>query len=220
MITIKKQQKIEELNLDGYKHIKNNEWELPDDLESYLKYHNFQLLGEGDLSRVYQSPTENFVVKVNKGRMEKEYSDFIQCSRNNKNDPHLPKFGKMKIIENDNVKFYVVFIEKLEIGSLGFNMNYACKFLSEAWMWIKGQANEFNSIEQSEELLNCLKKLDEKYSQGNQFKSKYSNQYLELIKTLFVMADYIKTDFLDIHPGNIGLRDDTIVILDPVRGTE
>lgn len=87
-------------------------------------------------------------------------------------------------------------------------------------MWIKGQASEFNSVEQSEELLNYLKERDEKYNQGNQFKSKYSKQYLDLIKTLFTMSDYLKTDFLDLHPGNVGLREDTLVILDPVRATE
>lgn len=117
MIKIKKKQNVDELNLNGYKEIAKTKWEFPDDLTGYLKYHNFKLLGEGDLSWVFQSPTENFVVKVNKGKVEREYSNFIDCSRENKNNPHLPKFGKIRMIEHDNYKFYVLFIEKLTIGS-------------------------------------------------------------------------------------------------------
>lgn len=221
MITIKKKEKVEELNLDGYKEIAKTKWEFPDDLVGYLKYHNFEMIGEGDLSWVFQSPTENFVVKVNKGKVEKEYSQFINCARSI-NNPHLPKFGKIRMIEHENYKFYVLFIEKLKIGSEepGFNINYACKFISESWMWIKGKANEFNSIEQAEDLLENMKKIDLKYDNGMAFKSKFADQYLELIKTLFKMSDYIDTDYLDIHSGNVGLRGDTLVILDPVRAVE
>ena len=219
-IKISKKKSINELNLDGYKEIANTKWEFPDDLVGYLKYHNFEMIGQGDLSWVFQSPTENFVVKVNRGKVEKEYSKFIDCSRANRSNPHFPKFGRMRMIEHEGYKFYVLFIEKLSIGTEnpGFNINYACEFISDAWQAMK--FNKYETEEQLKHLYQSMKSRDLEYDDGMMFKSKYSDQYFDLIKTLFVMSDYISADYLDIHPGNVGFRGDTLVILDPVRAVE
>lgn len=207
--------KINELNLDGYKHIKNNIWGLPSNLEQYLLDNNFDLIGEGDLSKVFQSPTENFVVKINKGQVEKDYEKFVNFCRKNPNDPHLPKFGQIKMIKKDGINFYyIVFIEKLKIAPSNNDINFKVSdFVDHTWREL------INDDQLSvNELYETVKDWDLNYNNGNVFKSEYVDQFLGLTKTLKNMRRYIKAPILDIWAGNLGIRDDnTLVLLDPVR---
>lgn len=222
MITIKKQNKLNELSLDGYKQLAKTQWGLPENVEAFLQEHEFKLIGEGDLSKVFQSNTENFVVKVNKGEVEKEYSDFIDCCRNNSNNPHLPKFGKMRVIQNNNIKFYIVFIEKLKIISgsdkdIDFKV---CELIDETWKYIKKDYGPVKLDDIKEYMNKFDLKRSDKFIGGSMFDSKYSEQFDGIIKAVIEMSKYLHTEMLDLYTGNMGFRDNTIVILDPVRETE
>ena len=98
--------RIDELNLDGYKHIKNNDWDNEVSLKRWLEEKNFKRIGTGAFSTVYSSDTEKFVVKVNDGHIDEGYIKFVEFCHQNKGNQHLPKIGQIKKYD----KWYIIFI--------------------------------------------------------------------------------------------------------------
>ena len=184
--------KLNELNLDGYKHIKNNDWDYSRQLIDWLKSKNFKLLGEGSYSSVFQSPTENFVVKVNKGYIDQGFLKFVDFCHKNKGNLHLPKIGEIKKFD----KFYIVFIEKLESNN--------------------GE-HDNDDIALDIEKLVLMSDSYEKVMKD--IKSFYSEDIVkQIIECADILKDFLKNKklFVDLHGENIMWRGNILVITDPV----
>ena len=193
--------RIDELSLDGYKHIKNNDWGLPDKLADWLKERDFKKLGEGLYSSVFQSQTENFVVKINNGDIDEGYLEFLDFCRKTKS-PHLPKIGTVKKYEN----WYIIFIEKLEPSNLSrwINtdlLNFFSSYRGDDW-------------DSFEKVYNALL-----LPNGSPFNDdSVKKQFFELsnLVTLFEGYSDNGTIINDLHSNNIMMRGDTYVITDPI----
>lgn len=197
--------KLNELNLDGYKHIKNNDWKLPKNLADWLYENNFEKIGRGLFSSVFASQTENFVVKVNRGNIDESYIKFVEfCQKNN--SPHLPKMGKIKKYDN----FYIIFVEKLKPMEDFFGMGEM-----STWKFFNYCIDIINSTNDDE-----FKK--EKIKEAFNKRTNYSlneNILEQIFEISFLMSKFLKElpdrNMLDLHSGNIMLRGNNLVVIDP-----
>lgn len=199
--------KLNELNLDGYKHIKNNDWDNKYTLDDWLYDHGLKKIGQGTRSDIYASQNENFVVKVNFDNLDEIYLKFVDFCHKNKNI-HLPKIGNVKEFENS----YIVFVEKLEkinLEYLGFSaeMNLYDFFNTCINHLFFQKIND-------DDLINLIKK---QYIIGT--KQEISNNLLKQFFSIIKIMTKFKEDMkvknnLDLHSGNIMLRGNTLVVID------
>ncbi len=108
-------------NISSYRKLLKTKWNLPKDIKKFLENNNYRQIGGGSFSLVYTSPNSNLVVKIvdpngDKGDCFPKFVKFVQARKNN---PHLPKIGKLRWFENQDDffahdLFYSVLIEKLE----------------------------------------------------------------------------------------------------------
>lgn len=200
--------RIDELNLDGYKQIKNNDWGLPANLIQWLQDKNFTKLGRGIASEVWSSNTENFVVKLNRGYIDKGYIDFVDFCESYKRNKHLPKLGKLKKYED----WYIIFIEKLEPYNPSFLQ------VNDTWDFFDRLLKNYQYVRPDnftfEEIFTATWK---KYSTNSDKELDESkiNQIEEIVKLMFEFKNNYGYGSLDLHEGNIMMRGDTIVVIDP-----
>lgn len=203
-------QKLNELNLDGYKQVKNTEWNYPDDLLEYLQQHDFKKMGRGFFSEVWASDSESFVIKINMGRYyDENYLKFVEYCRNNKQNPHLPKMGKIKNLKTINGKdFYILFIEKLDTlsaSSLGFeSSDDYYHFMCEACKVY---------LEDNSDIDGIILDLSDEY---NIYHDIMRRQLKELVKIYTDMIELVGKDNMDMKIKNVMKRGNTLVITDPV----
>lgn len=197
--------KINELNLNGYKHIMNNDWKIPKNLKKWLLENNFERIGRGMFSSVYASNTENFVVKVNDGYIDESYINFVDfCQKNN--SPHLPKIGKIKKYNN----FYIIFIEKLTPlqDFFGMDTTATLKFFNYCIDII--DSNNDLDFKKDKIIENFKERTTEELSE---------NILKQIIEISILMAKFKKElpdrERLDLHDGNIMLRGNILVVIDP-----
>ena len=203
--------RIDELNLDGYKQIKNNEWGYPENLLDYLNEHGFKRMGKGFFSEVWASESEKFVVKINMGRnYDENYLKFVEYCRNNKQNPHLPKMGKIKSLKTiDGRDFYILFIEKLnpiQRSDIGFESDSDCR----VFMRLACRAYIRNGMNDLEEIVSELS------SDYNIYHDSIKKQLAELVKIYSDMTELVGADNIDVAIRNIMKRGNTLVITDPV----
>lgn len=207
-----KEVKINELNLNGYKHIKNNEWSYPNDLLDYLFDHGFKRQGKGHFSEVWASDTEKFVVKINMGKnYDENYLKFVDYCHRNKGNPHLPKMGQLKQMTTpDGKNFYILFIEKLKPVTpdmLGFaNSDDYYSFMgATAISIINGFEWETDAI------------INSRCDEYNILSNSLRKQFQEMVKIYADMIELVGMHNMDIETKNVMLRgDNCFVITDPV----
>ena len=193
--------RIDELNLDGYKHIKNNNWSCPEELIKWLINKNFEVIGGGLFSKVFQSPTEKFVVKVNIDPSDGEgpatdigYQKFLNLCEKNKGNPHLPKIGKPKIIKSNGKTYNVVFIEKLD--ELDVEFSDAIFFIQDIVAFCN------NDIEKKEAYQKMAQELTD-------------DQYKQSVEIINLLQGQDNNITYDLHEGNFMMRKNTLVVIDP-----
>ena len=204
MITIKKKNKIDELNLDGYKEIAKTEWGLPENLEKWLIERNFEEIGSGYYSKIFSSKTESFVVKVNKGKIDQEYLKYIDFCLSHKGNSHLPKISKPKMLDD----WYIIFIEELDpivdsVEELGIYDDDMMEYFKN---YIYGRISDY-SYKYFEELWEKIKEENEDVTE----------QLPDVAEVLFTAMNYCRFSYrnLDLHIGNVMMRDKTLVLTDP-----
>ena len=203
--------RIDELNLDGYKEIKNNDWKGPNQLMGWLNERNFKVIGEGAYSSVWKSDTEKFIVKINNGYgLDEGYLKFVDFCHKNKNNPHLPKMGKIKKYKD----WYIVFIEKLEPTYLDYTVSIGLKRFVR-YFFGPNTSLQHDDLTDKDMFEKLFKRKASEYKLPDELKSQ------DMIDALFVLfkfiVEYNINDMsLDLHGGNIMLRGNTIVITDPV----
>lgn len=200
--------RIDELNLDGYKHIKNNDWELPKNLISWLQERDFEEIGKGLASIVFSSKTENFVVKINKGYIDSGYINFVEFCGKNKGNKHLPKLGKIKKYDD----WYIIFIEKLQPVTneffFSFNFYEFLNKLVDFYQYVRPDNFTFDQILNS--VINSFKEHPIKID------DQIRNQLNDIVKLLFEFKKKYGYSKLDLHCNNFMMRGDTIVVIDPM----
>lgn len=215
--------KLNELNLDGYKHILKNDWNINTRLLEWLKEKGFELIGEGRWSSVWISEKCDFVVKTGQTRdnIFKKFVNFCHKA----NDPHFPKFGQIKPIDNDT---FVIFMEKLYPTDFSRNLSWFLRSYSEQVIKLK-KAQYKESLEtffgirdiNENDLIPYIEKwLDEE--KNINIRISYANgggQIHSLTKSVYDGTIKMNMAFNDIGPGNILERNDgTLVLNDPIYG--
>lgn len=202
----------QKLNLTLYKNIKQNEWELPENLETYLTGNGFKCVGSGEFSTVWKIENSNYVVKVFRSI---EYSSSIDkkwyeyCYKNS-NNIHLPKVGKLKSFDN----WYIIFIEVLDSIPVSLNVP-TMKIFSRA---IKENIDPYdlNLKERFEEINNTIS--------SNPIDDNFLDKMIDTYPTIVSIYEEIVKPVnsiqvrLDLHIGNFMLRNnDTLVVTDPIK---
>lgn len=203
--------RIDELNLDGYKQVKNTEWNYPNELIDYLDNHGFKRMGKGFFSEVWSSESESFVIKINMGRnYDENYLKFVEYCRNNKQNPHLPKMGKIKNLKTmDGRDFYILFIEKLstvksyDLGFEGGN-DYNNFMDGCCFSYLRHNKKDLDII---------ISDFSDHY---NIYHDSMRKQLSELVKIYSDMIEMVGMDNMDMETKNLMRRGNTLVITDPV----
>lgn len=165
-------------------------------LEIELNRQGWKRIGKGAYGLVYEHPQFSYIFKIFYD--DPDYFTYFNWARQHQNNPHVPKI-KGKYIKINN-KTYAVRMEKLE--PLHGNYDVIKKYIDPEL--------------QSKTKLNIAN-----YSNVDKL-SLYTN--LSFLKQnypeLYEVIDYVKSNFSlisqDLHGGNIMLRDEVIVITDPV----
>lgn len=203
--------KLKELNLNNYKHISKNKWNMPDNLFKWLKENNFKLIGEGVFSDAYESDEimkDKFIVKVNRGELDKRYLEFVDFCQENKQNTHLPKMGNIRMFEG----WYIIFIEKLKpikTDFLGFNFEKFYTFFNKLVDFGMQQNLQKISLEKE------IKDFFILNSKKPDLIELYLEQFCEMSIILGKLKEKLNCNTLDLHDGNIMLRGNTLVIIDP-----
>lgn len=192
--------------ISHYRNVLKGKWDLPYDLEEYLRNNGYEKLGYGIFSGVFAKPGEKFVLKVN--RKSDCYLDFVGKLSRNMN-PHLPRVGKIRVYneEDNNKKWYIIPLEKLEEITLENHISrYDVLFvlsralmLDPKHMYLSSEVKPL--LPASPEVI--YNRLKDRFGKLN-----------EALK--FVEDNFYNVCEIDLHEGNIMLRGNTIVITDPV----
>lgn len=165
-------------------------------LEIELARQGWKRIGKGAYGVVYEHPSFPYVFKIFYD--DPDYFKYFNWAKQHQDNPHVPKI-KGKYIKINN-KTYAVRMEKLEPLT---SVDTTIKKYVDPNLQAKSKLNisHYDNIDKL---------------------SLYSN--LEFLKEnfpdLYDVINYVKTNFplisQDLHGGNIMLRNDTIVITDPV----
>lgn len=209
--------KLNELNLDGYKFIKSNDWNLPENLSNWLIDNGFKCVGSGNFSSVFLSnEKQTFVVKVNRGsNMDENYLKFIDFCHKNKGNKHLPKMGELKKYDD----WYFIFIERLE--PVNFGNRAVAGYLSmilkmiifDDSLSVNISYNDFENF-----AIDIFSNFDDSMFPQVFKTDKGKQQLIEMFYVLYMFkTEYnISKDDFDFYDRNIMRRGDTFVITDPV----
>ena len=171
-----------------------NEW------QAIMDEYGFKHLGTGSYGSAYEHPSYPWVFKIFKN--DKSYFAFLQYARKNQNNPNLPKISGSYIRIRKDPKHissndaYVVRLEKLR----------------------EMTADEWNKIEKIIEIFQDMV-ADASYGgDATDEEIKLRNQYQGIYDIISAMwnADIFKNSHFDIHSGNVMMRGNVPVIIDPV----
>jgi len=177
--------------ISQYRNILKNKWVIPIQLEEYMLNNGFKFIEKGSFSNIYAKPNSNFVIKIGLREVLSDgYLKFIKYVQENRNNPHLPKIGKLRYYNTTGHKFYIIPIERLE--DIIFN---------------EDEKNLFNEISNSE-YITYTTGAALSYI-GDMFGEDFSNTILDIFETF---------GGIDIFDGNnIMIRcDGTLVITDGI----
>lgn len=145
-------------------------------------------LGSGVFGTVYARPEDDYVVKI--FQPDKGYKRYLDYMQTNRMNPYVPKIrGKPIKLPND---LTMVRIEKLK--EIDMNLFTEIKYLQNP----KEGDHVYRAVRKS-------------------FEERYP-QFLNLLDELKSMSNRGSGLALDIHPGNIMMRDNLPVITDPFVG--
>lgn len=215
--------KLNELNLDGYKHILKNKWNERELLLNWLHDKGFESVGDGTWSSAWISDECDFVVKTGftKDNIFKKFVDFCHSI----NDPHFPKFGRLKPIDNET---FVIFMEKLQPSDFSRNLSWFLRSYSEHVIKLKNMQYKesletffgLRDINENDLMPYIEKWLDEEKNVDiRRMRVNGKEQINSLTKSVYDGTIKMNMVFNDIGPGNIMERNDgTLVLNDPIYG--
>lgn len=181
----------------SYKKALGGKFDYPQDLINFLEDNNFKKKGEGVFSSVYADDSHKVVIKINKGKIDDSYIKFANFCRK-ENSPHLPKLGKIRKFGD----YYVLAMEKLETSNSS-DFNEMCDWIDEAARAVSTNLRGKQSV------------LDAEVPEV------YKSQKEDIIKVIRDMKSLLDSDIdFDLHSGNIMLRGNTIVLIDPIASVK
>ena len=179
---------------DFRKEIDNQGWdyeELPNLIDDKMKANGFEYAGEGSFSYIYMNPKYPFVLKVFADDFN--YIRWFKFSKANQNNPFIPgiRGSVIQVIKNESI--YAVRLEKLKHydgGHTGLN--------PDSIFFVDVMEDIRISVLMKEKL------------KFNKYLGK--NDYIDVIIHELAAAP---KEYLDIHEGNIMLRGNQAVLIDP-----
>lgn len=163
-----------------------------DEWRTIMEHYGFKHLGSGSYGSAYEHPKYPWVFKIFKG--DNSYFKFFNYARRNQHNPNLPKIkGSYIRIGNDA---YVVRLEKLQ------------EISREQYQKVEEIINTFQDIIADEKYDNELT------PEEKQLLKLYPGIH-EFLSALWHL-DIFSTSYPDLHGGNIMMRGDVPVIIDPV----
>lgn len=159
-------------------------------LNHIMSKYGFKEVGSGSRSKVYKK-SDDFVIKIFQ-QTDQAYKDWVLLSIKNRDNPHFPKIiGKPVAIGKD---YYAIRIEPLKelVGGYGI--------LANMFMLMQDDPDWKNKI------------------QANPSFSIYFKKFPQLLNAMIILKRFEEKNpdyMLDIHRGNIMLRNDTPVFIDP-----
>lgn len=158
-------------------------------LNHIMSKYGFKEVGSGSRSKVYKK-SDDFVIKIFK-QSDQAYKDWVLLSIKNRDNPHFPKIiGRPVAIGKD---YYAIRIEPLKelVGGYG---------ILSMFMLMEDDPDWKNTIKANPSFGSYLKKFP---------------QLLNAMTILKRFEDRHPDYNLDIHSGNIMLRNGTPVFIDP-----
>lgn len=167
-------------------------------LEIELNRQGWKRIGKGAYGLVYEHPQFSYIFKIFYD--DPDYFTYFNWAKQHQNNPHVPKI-KGKYIKINN-KTYAVRMEKLkQLPSLGADKIIEKYIDPELQSKTKLNISNYSNVDKLS-LYTNLSFLKQNYPE------------------LYEVIEYVKSNFplisQDLHSGNIMLRDDVIVITDPV----
>ena len=164
------------------------------DAVNILRKAGYRILGTGVFGAVFGKPDANHVLKLFSAT-DKAYIDFVNLVRENPN-PHFPRFkGKLMKITDE---YYAIQMEKLTpiYGPEGVELAQLMNNYS------RGAGHQGMKYQTKTEVIEKMRKL-EKTQPG-------------IRRACLLIAKRIPSRRIDIHDENIMMREQTVVITDPV----
>jgi hypothetical protein len=179
---------------------------LPDYLTRLVKKAGVKKLGGGAYSQVFQHPKYgNVVVKVYTAK-DRDYARYVQFCLKHQSNPYVPRIAdEVKYKSPEGEKYNIVFLEKMT--AMKTARGVAAK-LQKAFS--KLEPEELSDIEyhcEEQDMPELFEYLDALVKEG-----RANSSFVELWKHI---RSYGKDKF-DMHPGNVMLRGQQLVITDPV----
>ena len=214
--------RLKELDLSDLRTIRKTEWSNPYKIESFLMSKGYVKSPPGAYGAVYSKPDSNVVLKLTTSPDPAWYK-FYQYAVQNKGNKHLPKFGKMQIIDK---KYYIIPIEKLNsfadnaLVTLTDHINFGFNHLSYYYSLSNVTVDDFlNRSEKIQEIFDMKSFIDKSRVEHfyNAFEKLYDT-YPLFVKTLVDLLNVaVQNNFdFDLHRHNIMQRSDgTLVVIDP-----
>jgi hypothetical protein len=188
-----------------------------------LRAAGWQVLGSGVEGAVAMHPRREYVLKLFDS--DSPYKYFVGYAQQHKENPHLPRFSRyVRPVPGTNWSY----VRMEELKPLGASFDTAREYLM---MFYPGEAWYMRYVEliTNKDLNAGLDKLDDKILVDQIEAIKKGNlSYLDLCKLLRIrpadnqwqlaITDIVhhKWGYFDIHPRNMMLRGETLVITDPV----
>lgn len=162
--------------------------------KEYMVANGFEYMGSGAYGTVYEKPGYPWIFKLFKD--DPAYVEFIEYSKRNASNPHVPKFkgGIIRI----NADTYCVRTEKLVDLP-----NAVYQKLFPEFEIVNAILNDL--VEEHDSMY------DQLWRRFEQFKRAYPDMY-EVLEFIFVGSSY----YADLHNGNMMLRGKTLVFSDPL----
>lgn len=174
------------------------------DFIKVLESNRFKLLGKGVFAAVYSREDLPYVIKIPFDYDEAWYKFAEFCIQNKKNK-HLPKIKFLEKWSHNNL--FVSAIEKLQPITISSTIldDFMAGLINESFD-LNQTIKNIHKWYYRRNLLNNLKKFES-------FIKIYKNQLIEITNTIKKLH---KIDELDLHAGNFMMRNNTIVITDPL----
>jgi len=158
------------------------------------------ILGSGLYGVVFEKPGTDFVYKLFDVD-DYGYKAYLDFTRQNQNNIHIPKIGKPLKLKIGKINAYIVKLERLE------ELNLSNPKHEQQYKLIISIISSLEKIKTNNPMrtgaMNFLKKVDKTDP--------------DLVNIIADIND-ISTSEMDMHPGNVMMRGNTIVITDPYAG--
>jgi hypothetical protein len=188
-----------------------------------LKAAGWEVLGSGVDAAVARHPNREYVLKLFPS--DNPYIHFVEYAQQHKENPPVPRFSRyVRSVPGTDWSY----VRMEELTPIGKNTIDSVKILIKQFpsesLFIR-----FTELKQRKFLSSYLEKWDNKLTTSLIDGIKFGKiSYQELCKKLDIqeadsewqklIVDLVNSDWgmMDLHPGNIMLRDKTLVVTDPV----